>query len=621
MDDHGTTRASSRRLGLSGRLLLFVFLLVLVVVGSSSGILLDRQVTAVRELSRNNAQALKTEMQLKGLALARSVVLASQRAIVTRDFLFLVEIVGSIVRNDEEIVYGIIMDKERRAIVHSDPIKAYSILNGALDKRTAEVREPTVEQVRCAQGHCLEVAAPIYLADKRWGTLRLGLSTRKLNQALAEADGYLREKVQSDVMATLGVALGVLLCGLIAGTYAVRRMVLDPIGKLIHGAERIRAGDLDARIELSTSTELSMVAHAFNQMSSAVAERNAQLSRLNADLVAENTQRRVAEAKLQRAHDELERRVEERTAELSRANSELAAEIARRRDAEEELKGYTLLLQQSNRELENFAYVASHDLQEPLRKVQAFGGRLKTRCHDALDDTGRDYLERILNATERMRSLVTELLNYSRVTTQGKPFEPIQLAPIVAEVLSDLEVAIANKNAEIELAELPTVSADAFQMRQLFQNLIGNALKFQAPGTRPKVSISAERVPPQEVPQAEGIRSHYRISVTDNGIGFDEKYAERIFGMFQRLHGRNSYEGTGMGLAICRKIVERHGGTICARSAEGQGATFVFTLAGPRMDGLPDRRLTASFSALVEQTQVSPKVERRAEASRQAGAA
>ncbi|MDQ3584443.1 MAG: PAS domain S-box protein [Acidobacteriota bacterium] len=251
-------------------------------------------------------------------------------------------------------------------------------------------------------------------------------------------------------------------------------------------------------------------------------------------------------------------------------------DIADRKRAEEELRSYAVQLQQSNRELQDFAFVASHDLQEPLRKVQAFGDRLKSKYGDGLNADGRDYLERMQSAAGRMQTLINDLLTFSRVTTKAQPFTPVNLNLIAREVLSDLEVKIEETGATINLGELPTIDADPVQMRQLMQNLIGNALKFRRADEAPLIKIQClthdhdddDSTPP----------GCCRISVADNGIGFDEKYLDRIFTVFQRLHGRSEYEGSGVGLAICRKIVERHGGQLTARSQPGAGAHFIFTL-------------------------------------------
>ncbi|HTL11493.1 MAG TPA: ATP-binding protein, partial [Bdellovibrionota bacterium] len=238
-------------------------------------------------------------------------------------------------------------------------------------------------------------------------------------------------------------------------------------------------------------------------------------------------------------------------------------EITQRKDAEEQLRIYADRLERSNQELQDFASIAAHDLQEPLRKILSFGDRLMI-CHkEQLTDEGQDYLGRMLVSATRMRQLIDDLLTYSRVTTKAKPFEPVDLNQVVKDVLSDLEVRIEQVKGTVEVAELPKVQADPSQMRQLFQNLIANALKFHRKDEAPVVKIG--------VTQGSG---RCTLSVSDNGIGFDEKYLDKIFTIFQRLHGRDQYEGNGVGLAVCRKIAERHGGGIRAESAPGAGAAF-----------------------------------------------
>jgi PAS domain S-box-containing protein len=260
--------------------------------------------------------------------------------------------------------------------------------------------------------------------------------------------------------------------------------------------------------------------------------------------------------------------------------AKVTRDLTERKQVEERLRAYAAQLEQSNRELEQFASVASHDLQEPLRKIQAFGDRLEARCGDALGEQGRDYLDRMLNAASRMQILIDDLLAFSRVTTPARPLLQVELAQIAREVISDLEADIESSGGRVELAELPAVEADPVQMRQLLQNLLSNALKFRRPDEPPVVKISSRPLDPPADPTLRHLapRQFCQLVVEDNGIGFDEKYLDRIFNPFQRLHGRSAYEGSGIGLAICRKIVERHGGAITARSAPGQGATFIVTL-------------------------------------------
>jgi signal transduction histidine kinase len=224
-------------------------------------------------------------------------------------------------------------------------------------------------------------------------------------------------------------------------------------------------------------------------------------------------------------------------------------------------------LGRSNAELEQFASIASHDLKEPLRKVQTFTEQLSSREAANLSDEGRDYLARTTAAGQRMQALIDDLLKFSRVATQGRPFEQVDLRAVADQAVSDLEVVIQQADGTVEVGDLPTLAADPLQMRQLIQNLISNGIKFHREGVPPVVRISGR------------VRGRFaEIEVSDNGIGFESRYQSRIFRVFERLHGRGIYPGTGIGLALCRKIVDRHGGTITAESTLGEGSTFTVTL-------------------------------------------
>jgi PAS domain S-box-containing protein len=266
--------------------------------------------------------------------------------------------------------------------------------------------------------------------------------------------------------------------------------------------------------------------------------------------------------------------------------STIARDITEQKRAEAQLKALTSDLLQSNRELQDFASVASHDLQEPLRKIQTFADDLVETELSGLNDEGRDTLKRIQNAAGRMQRLINDLLSLSRITSGAQPFVPVDLNNVACEVLSDLEVRINETGGRVDLREIPTIDAEPLQMRQLFQNLIGNALKFNSPGRAPIVRVFGELIGGKERTAGGSSDAQIQlcqITVEDNGIGFDEKYVDRIFAMFQRLHGRNEYEGTGMGLAICRRIAEHHGGSITARSTPGRGSIFTVTIPTKRI--------------------------------------
>lgn len=244
--------------------------------------------------------------------------------------------------------------------------------------------------------------------------------------------------------------------------------------------------------------------------------------------------------------------------------------------SERRMREYTMKLERSNSELQEFAYVASHDLQEPLRKIEAFGDRLNRRYAELLPDEGRMFIDRMQDAAGRMRRLINDLLSYSRVSSKSRPLVPVDLDQVMAEVLSDLQVRIDETEARIETDKLGSIDADPTLMRQLLQNLLANALKFRRPDTKPVIRVAAR--PGEPVSNGTRIVPSLVITMADNGIGFENTYKEQIFKIFQRLHGRLEYEGTGVGLATCRKIVERHLGSIDADGRPGEGATFTIVL-------------------------------------------
>jgi PAS domain S-box-containing protein len=291
-------------------------------------------------------------------------------------------------------------------------------------------------------------------------------------------------------------------------------------------------------------------------------------------IVRDVSDRARLEDELRRAREELEERIRERTRALATANASLRTEVSERKRVEDQLLAFAAKLSRSNRELEDFTSVAAHDLQEPLRKILVFGDRLRSAWEKDDRANGTDYLDRVQDAARRMQSLITDLFAFARVTTSGQPLAQVDLNETAREVLADLEVAIEQSGGQVQLQTLPTIEADPRQMRQLLQNLIGNALKFHWPGEPPLVEVWADSAPGAEGEAPAAVT----INVRDHGIGFDPRHLPRLFTLFHRLHSRREYPGTGVGLAICRKIVVAHGGEITATSAPGSGAAFSVTL-------------------------------------------
>ena len=259
----------------------------------------------------------------------------------------------------------------------------------------------------------------------------------------------------------------------------------------------------------------------------------------------------------------------------------LIRDVTEEKKAQRELKFKAKELQRSNEELQSFAYAASHDLQEPLRKIISFGDRLVMNYQDKIGETGADYISRMQNAALRMQQLIDNLLTYTRLSYQPPDLAEIDVNEIVNDVMADMEELISETGAKIDVDELPKLPVNPIQMRQLFQNLISNALKFRKNDVVPHVKITSQIATGAEIEEPNDFhhrKKFCRISIADNGIGFESKYAEKIFFIFQRLHGQQEYRGTGIGLAICKKIAEAHNGLISASSAPGKGSVFTVTL-------------------------------------------
>ena len=249
--------------------------------------------------------------------------------------------------------------------------------------------------------------------------------------------------------------------------------------------------------------------------------------------------------------------------------------VTRLAEQQKQLETMNRDLARSNESLQQFAYIASHDLQEPLRKVQSFGKMLADQFNEPLGPIGTDLVNRMQSSAQRMSALIHDLLNYARLSTEKETMRTVKLDLVILEALADLDLRIQEARPTIQIDPLPVVTGSATQLRQVFQNLLSNALKFQPPGNSPMVAVRCQPADPALLPaDLPGDKAYWQIEVQDNGIGFNQQYADRIFEVFQRLHGKNKYTGTGVGLAICRRVAETHGGGISVTSEPGKGSTF-----------------------------------------------
>lgn len=345
------------------------------------------------------------------------------------------------------------------------------------------------------------------------------------------------------------------LTGLLAVFFIwLKSYVVQPLSTLSQEAHDLETG-LHRSVPVFGSAEIKTLAAAFNEL----------IRRADATLHVLEKEGRARHV-LEEAQKNQKEILKSQNFELVRRERVMLSLLEDVQDSEKKLKSTAVDLTRSNVELEQFAYIASHDLQEPLRKIASFTEILGERYADSLDETGRQYMHYVIDGAKRMQNLIRDLLTYSRVGSGELDIEPISSEEIVREVVKDIELAIQEKKVAVQLGVLPIVPADVAQLRQLFQNLIGNAVKF-AGETSPKVEIGAVR---------EG--NDWLFTVSDNGIGLNPEYAEKIFVIFKRLHTREAYPGTGIGLALCKKIVERHGGRIWVESELGKGARFRFTL-------------------------------------------
>jgi signal transduction histidine kinase len=367
----------------------------------------------------------------------------------------------------------------------------------------------------------------------------------------------------SIIITTLAIILGLV----------ISRSISRPIGELSTAAVKIGKGELDNRLEIKSNDEVGQLAVSFNKMAESLKNTTTSIGNLNREIA----ERKQVEKELSKHRDHLEELVDERTTSLKKSNEKLTRENTKRKQAEnrlislnQELDLTIKKLSRSNKELQDFVYVASHDLREPLRTISSFGQLLEDSLKGQLDKDDNENLQFMIDGANRMAQMIEAMLMYSRVSTKGIQFDNVDLNELVGE-LKDLELAakLEETGGTIFVPDsLPLIRGDFAQIRQLLQNIIGNALKYHKPKTPPEVWIRVDEV----------LNYMVRIEIEDNGIGIKEKYYKDIFTMFKRLHSGDSYQGTGIGLSVCRKIMERHGGEIGVCSEFGKGTKFWFTL-------------------------------------------
>jgi signal transduction histidine kinase len=478
------------------------------------------------------SQNLSAQYTSKGTAIATGIATSSVEIILFRDLSTVQALIDQYLEI-EGVAYVMVVEPQGEVLAHTFTPEVPDEVRG-LERSSQTV---TQDLHIAGLGDFLNVKSPI-LAGKI-GYVNVGMDRKHIQSAVWEA--CLRQIALLLVMFLLGLFL----------MRWLMYQIVDPLNHLTRHAKLLAAGSPGS----AASSDVWIAASRTDEVG--------QLARALRHMVDELSQR---EEELRKAHDELEVRVQERTAELQQVNARLQEEVRQRTRSEERQKRLAEELLRSNNDLEQFAYIASHDLQEPLRMMSSYVDLLADRYRGQIDEKADRWIGFVVDASARMKQLINDLLEYSRVGRRGKPFEPADCGALCATAITNLGHAIRESGARIICGPLPKVAADATQLTQVFQNLIGNALKYHGPSP-PEVHIAADRQPGQWV-----------FLVRDNGIGIAPEHAERIFELFRRLHSRQEYPGTGIGLTLCKRIIERHGGRIWVESRPGEGATFFFTL-------------------------------------------
>ncbi len=554
-------------LSVRARLLIVVIGLVFAVVVVISGYFIWRNQINMGDAMASKSAMMRQDLRKKGMALARNVALASQRAVLVMDFLFLTEVINSTVGHDDEIVYGVIMDGKRRALVHTDPKRAGQVLDTPAAHFAAEQAGVTSQELTLAGRPVLEVVAPIHVGEERWGTIRFGLSLANLNQEIALSEERAKARITSSLLATLISAILLIIVASVIATLSARTL-LRPLDRLMQGVQRIREGRLDTTVEVEGAPEFVALGNAINKMTQSVRDRDAALRQNMADL----------ERALQVAE------------EASRLKSEFVANISHelRTPLNTIVNVPTALLKQyesfqiwhcercdtdfqsdDDSTWEDGTLERCPDCDVPMEQQQ------RLLCTGDLAEH-QHFLGRLRQSGQHLLNVVNDLLDFSKMEAGRMDLHRTEVE--VDKALADLEETIGPLASEKKIAlvidtpeEPLRLAADEVKLVQVFINLVGNAIRFTDEdgtievGARPTVEEGVEMI---------------RFWTTDDGIGIPQDQLEAIFEGFRQVDGSHTrrHGGTGLGLAITKRLVELHGGRIWAESTEGAGSTFTFLL-------------------------------------------
>jgi signal transduction histidine kinase len=523
----------------------------------------------VLDLTARERRFLTEGAKARALFQAGVLATASVPHVIVDDFAGLSEVVDVFSRN-RTIRYALVTDTSGQILSHSDHAKVRQYLQDPTSRHV--LTGPAEAQFLFENPLTVQAAAPITEQGRTIGWAWLGID-RSADQQ------YLSFVTRSGLLYMMAAVLIGAVFAIVLATTITR-----PLRLLLLGAKRLSQDRLDVPVPVTSKNEVGVVTRAFNaameritrqrhelrsahdELEKRVQERTAELAQANAVLAQEIQERTSAQNALRKAHVELEDRVRERTAELAQTNAALESEILERRRAEEALKRANESLERSNQDLEQFAYAASHDLQEPLRTIKNFTALLAKRYSGNLDADADEFIGYVVDGADRMETLIRDLLTYSRAGRTDKELARVDCGQALEAALSNLRGAIESSGATITSDALPEVTANPIELVQLFQNLVGNAIKYRSGERPPRIHLAA----------SAGIRERV-FEVRDNGIGIQTMHQQRIFGVFQRLHGKE-LPGSGIGLATCSRIVARLGGRIWVESTYGTGSTFKFSI-------------------------------------------